>query len=87
MKDSIALMQIYRGYLELTGDLVSLLENHLEKSKNNNLSKNLKEKYKEFRKHSYNLTERLNADLHKLIKIDYELKNLEELENEKNQKN
>lgn len=87
MKDSIQLMQIYKGYLELTGELVALLENHLHKMEKNNLSEELKNKYKEFRKQVQKLIEYINTDLHILIKVDYELKELEELENEKNNTN
>jgi hypothetical protein len=83
MKDSIALMQIYRNYLEITGDLVSLLERHCEKVQNNNLSDTMKNKYMEFRNHAHNLIENINDDLHKLIRIDSELKEIERLENEK----
>lgn len=78
MKDSLKLMQIYRQYLEITGGLIELLEAHCNKSEN--ISDKLKEKYLEFRKHSNNLIEGMNTDLHKLIKIDYELKEIEELE-------
>jgi len=82
MKDSIRIMEIYRKYLETTGELIEVLEGHC---KNNqiNISETLKNKYKEYRKHTQKLIENLNADLHILLRLDYELKEIEYLERKK----
>jgi len=83
MKDSLLVLQIYRRYLETTGELIEILESHTKKTIENDMSKQLKEKYKEFRNHAQKLIENLNADLHILIRLDEELKNIETLEDEK----
>jgi hypothetical protein len=83
MKDSIKLMQIYRSYLETTGELVELLESHCQTVSDNNISDNLKNKYKEFRTHAQNLTRTLDNDLHVLLRLDAELKEIENLEDKK----
>ena len=83
MKDSLLLMDIYKRYLNVTHDLISILERNCKKEQENGELEELKNKYKEFRKHAHGLIESLNIDLHCLIKIDYELKELEEIE-EKN---
>ena len=82
MKDSIRIMEIYRKYLETTGELIEVLEGHC---KNNqiNISETLKNKYKEYRKHTQKLIMNLNDDLHVLLRIDYEVKELEQLEKNK----
>ena len=80
MKDSIRLMQIYRSYLETTGELVELLESHCQTVLENNISEELKNKYKEFRNHAQNLTRTLDNDLHILLRLDNELKEIEQLE-------
>ena len=80
MKDSIRLMQIYRNYLETTGELVELLESHCQAVSDNNISDIMKNKYKEFRTHSQNLIQTLNTDLHFLLKLDNDLKEIEKLE-------
>ena len=83
MKDSIRIMQIYRKYLETTGELIEILEGHCNNIKANNLSDTLKNKYNEFRKHTNNLVNNLNNDLHTILRIDYELKELEQVEEKK----
>ena len=80
MKDSIKLMQIYRSYLETTGELIELLESHCQTVSDNNISDIMKNKYKEFRTHSQNLIQTLNTDLHFLLKLDNDLKEIEKLE-------
>jgi len=80
MKDSIRLMQIYRNYLETTGELVELLESHCQTASGNNISDASKNKYKEFRRHGQNLIQTLNNDLHTLLRLDNELKEIEQLE-------
>ena len=83
MKDSIKIMQIYRKYLETTGELIEILEVHCKNIQNNNVSDNLKNKYKEFRLHTNKLITNLNDDLHTMLRLDYELKDIEGLEKKK----
>lgn len=83
MKDSIRIMEIYRKYLETTGELIEILEGHCKDMQNNNISNALKNKYKEFRKHTNKLITDLNNDLHTMLRIDYELKEIEDLERKK----
>ena len=80
MKASLLIMTIYKRYLRITADLITILEKKLEKM-NGNVSPEVKEKYKEFRNHAHTLIEDFNTDLHKLLRIDWELKELEEKEN------
>lgn len=80
-KDSILLLEIYQRYLQVTSDLITILQRNYEKAEANGENKKLADKYKEFRLHAHNTIESLNEDLHKLLKIDYELKDLEEEEN------
>jgi len=84
MKYSMILMGIYRRFLNITSELIEILERHCKNMHENSFSPELKEKYSEFRKHTHNLIESFNDDLHKLIRLDYELKELETLEKEKN---
>ena len=42
-----------------------------------------KQKFIEFREHTHDLIASLNTDLHKLLKIDTELKNIENAEENK----
>jgi len=78
MRDSLLLMDIYKRYLNVTHDLISILERNYEKEINNGDSEELKVKYKEFRQHAHRLIESLNEDLHKLLRLDWELKELED---------
>ena len=80
MKDSIKIMQIYRTYLENTGKLIEILEGHCKNVDDNLLSETLKNKYKEYRQHIQKLISNLNDDLHILLSIDYEVKELEAIE-------
>ena len=80
MRDSIALMAIYRKYLEISGNLIEILERHYAKADKNNISDTLKNKYAEFSKHSHNFIEQWNNDLHVLLRIDAELKEIENIE-------
>jgi len=83
MKDSIRVMEIYRKYLETTGELIEVLESHCKNMGQNNISDTLKNKYKEFRKHTNKLITNLNDDLHTMLRLDYELKEIEDLEKKK----
>jgi len=83
MKDSIRVMEIYRKYLETTGELIEILEDHCKNIQNNNISDTLKNKYKEFRKHTNKLVTNLNEDLHTMLRLDYELKDIECIEEKK----
>jgi hypothetical protein len=83
MKDSIKIMQIYRQYLETTGELIEILEGHCRDVQKNHMSDTLKNKYKEFRKHTNKLITDLNEDLHTMLRLDYELKDIEGLEKNK----
>jgi len=78
MKDSLKLMEIYRRYLELSEGLIELLESHCKNIEANNISDKLKAKYREFRKHTQYMINELNAMLHDLLKLDYELKEIED---------
>jgi hypothetical protein len=80
MKDSILLIDIYKRYLQVTSDMMTIVERQFEKAQNG-ISDELREKYKEFRKHTQTTIESFNEDLHKLLKISWELKELEEDEN------
>jgi len=84
MKYSMILMGIYRKFLAITSELIEILERHCKNMNESNISPELKVKYSEFRNHTHNLIESFNEDLHKLIRLDYELKELEILEKEKN---
>jgi len=80
MLGSIKIMQIYRAYLETTGTLIELLEEHCKLiSENSFMSDTLKNKYKEFRKHSQYMINELNTTLHDLLRIDHELKEIEDM--------
>ena len=83
MKDSLLLMVIHRHLLSITAKLIEVLEHHTEKA-DKDISPELKNEYKRFRKQANNLIEGFNEDLHKLIKIDYSLKELEEKEEKNN---
>lgn len=86
MKDSIRLMEIYRKYLETTGELIEVLEGHCRICEDSNISDVLKKKYAEYRKHTNKLITNLNDDLHTLLRIDYELKDIECIEDKKKAK-
>ena len=75
-KDSILLMDIYRRYLQVTADLVEILERNYE-AINNGGSQEEKNKREEFIKHAQGTIESFNEDLHKLLKISWELRELE----------
>ena len=79
MRDSQILITIYRKYLEVTSDLVGVLEKHYEKLDTD--SEELKKKRKEFVKHAQNIIQQFHEDLHKLFRISWELKELEKNEN------
>jgi hypothetical protein len=80
MKDSLKLMNIYRQYLEMTDGLLEILERRCKTIEENNISEKLKEKYQEYRKHVHKFTETWNDDLHMLLRLDNELKEIEDLE-------
>ena len=74
LRDSQKIIDVYRRYLEITGDLVTILERHYEKL---DTDIELKEKRKEFVKHANKIIHIFNDDLHKLLKISFELRNIE----------
>jgi len=76
MKDTITLYNIYRQYLLTTADLIELLEKHVEKGQTV-VSPELKTKHKEFSLHAHNLIIAFNEDLHTLLRVNQELKGLE----------
>ena len=78
-KDTIRLMDVYKKFLEGTGGLVEVVERHYEKNAGE-VSEELRKKQREFQEHSYNILEKINDDLHELLRINYELKNLEDTE-------
>lgn len=78
-KDSFLLMDIYKRYLNTTSDLITILERNIKKE-GSVKSKEIKNKLKEFRRHTHNLIEKLNEDLHLLLKIDHSLKEIEDKE-------
>ena len=78
MKDSILLMDIYKRYLETTADLITILQRNYEKAEKNGHNEELKKKYQEFQQHAQKLIEKFNTDLHILLRIDWELKDLED---------
>jgi len=80
-KDAVRLMDVYKKYLEATADLVSVAERHNERNAGE-VSDELITKQKEFQTHIHNLIEQINNDLHTIIKINWELKALEEKEKE-----
>jgi hypothetical protein len=79
-------MEIYRKYLETTGELIEVLEGHCRICEANNISDALEKKYAEYRKHTSKLVSNLNDDLHILLRIDYELKDIECIEDKKKAK-
>ena len=80
MKDSLLLMKIHRHLLITTAKLIEILEHQTEKT-DKDISPELKMKYKEFKNHAHKLIEEFNASLHNLVRIDTELKELEDKEN------
>lgn len=78
-KDSLLLLDIYKRYLEITSDLIEILERNYEKSENGG-SEELKSKLKEFREHGRKLIIEHHNTLHTLLKIDQELKEIEDKE-------
>lgn len=74
MGDSQILMSIYRQYLEITSQLVELLEKNYIKDSDNQI---LKEKRQEFILHAQQAIAGFHEDLHTLFKIAWELKAME----------
>ena len=75
-QDVKLLIDIYKRYLNVTSDLVEILERNYDKV---SLEKNgLQAKRKEFIKHGHKVIEEFNADLHKLLRLSWELKDIEE---------
>jgi hypothetical protein len=75
MGDSQILMSIYRQYLEITAQLVELLEKNCIKETNN---KYLKDKRQEFILHAQQAISGFHNDLHTLFKIAWELHEIEQ---------
>ena len=80
MKDSLVLMSIYRKNLEISECLIELLERHCQNTSDRPISETLKNKYTEFGKHVHSFIEGWNNDLHVLLRINYELKEIEDRE-------
>lgn len=78
MKDYQKLMEIHRTILELSSDILEIVEGHYEKIALPGTSEERKEKYKELYAHANKLIEYINQDLHNLVRLDTELKELEE---------
>ena len=76
MKDNIRLYNIYSEYLKTTVKLINLLEKYAEKQLASNVSPDTHIKYDEFSNHAHTLIESFNEDLHKLLRINQELKEL-----------
>ena len=75
------LMTIYRQYLEITADLVEILEIICAKETDN---KCLKNKREEFILHAHQTVASFHNDLHNLFKIAWELKEIEQNSGERN---
>lgn len=86
MHYSITLMGIYRKYLAVTAELISILERRCKLYEKYQMPENLCKKCNEFTKHAHDIIETFNIDLHKLIRLDYELKDLELAEKQKKEK-
>ena len=84
MKDSLLLYGIYKRYLNVTSDLITILERHYQSQSK---SPAIKKKHEEFRGHTHNLIENLNTDLHTILKIDTELKELENTDEKERKEN
>jgi hypothetical protein len=76
MKDSMLLIDVYKRYLEVTSDLVEILERNYE-AINNGIDLQEKNKREEFIKHAQKAISNFHNDLHVLFKLSWELKNLE----------
>lgn len=75
MKATILLYNIYTEYLKTTVKLVELLEQYAEKEITD-VNPDAKKKYTEFANHAHELILTFNEDLHKLLRINQELKEL-----------
>lgn len=75
IKDSAKLIDVYRRYLEVTGDLVTILERNYEKLEKE--ENGIRKKREEFIKHAQFAIQSFHEDLHKLFKLSWELNELE----------
>lgn len=75
MQDSQNLIDIYKRYLEVTSDLITILERNYEKLENEN--NGLRKKREEFIQHAEKTISQMHEDVHKLFKLSWELKDLE----------
>ena len=75
MQDSKNLIDIYRRYLEVTGDLVTILERNYDKLESE--TNGLRKKREEFIQHAQSTIQEFHDDLHHLFKLSWELKDLE----------
>lgn len=75
-QDVKLLMDVYKRYLNVTSDLVVILERNYDKLEHE--TDNIKEKREEFLKHAHGTIEEFNVDLHKLLRLSWELKELED---------
>lgn len=76
LQDSKKLIDVYRRYLEVTGDLVTILERNYEKLENK--ENGLRTKRKEFIEHAEKTVAQMHDDVHKLFRLSWELRDLEQ---------
>lgn len=79
-QDVKLLIDIYKRYLDVTSDLVVILERNYDKLENE--TNGLKAKREEFLKHGHKVIESFNEDLHKLLRISWELRSLQDENND-----
>lgn len=77
-KDVKLLINVYKRYLLVTADLVTILERNYEKLETE--KNGLKTKRLEFIKHAHATIEEFNINLHKLLRLSWELKSVEQKE-------
>ena len=75
-QDAKLLIDVYKRYLTVTADFVTILERNYEKLETE--QNGLKIKRMEFIKHAHATIEDFNTDLHKLLRLSWELKDLEQ---------
>jgi hypothetical protein len=76
MKDSLVLIEIYKKYLAITSEMVTILERHFQELDSDNPE--VKEKRTAFLKHAQGTITSFNDDLHKLFRLTWELKDVED---------
>jgi hypothetical protein len=76
-QDSLLLMDIYKRYLAVTDDMITILQRNY-KALDNGDSEEKDTKREEFIEHAQATIESFNEDLHKLMRIAWELKGISE---------